>query len=74
MAPPYRVLLFDIDGTLVTTGGARAAAWKRAFEDLRGILPQLIQRRLEYVAESEGSTVRAGAGHVLESSEQELPP
>jgi phosphoglycolate phosphatase len=37
MAPPYRVLLFDIDGTLVTTGGAGAAAWKRAFEDLHGI-------------------------------------
>jgi phosphoglycolate phosphatase len=37
MAPPYRVLLFDIDGTLVTTGGAGAAAWTRAFEDLHGI-------------------------------------
>jgi phosphoglycolate phosphatase len=33
----YRILLFDIDGTLVTTGGAGAAAWKRAFDDLYGI-------------------------------------
>jgi phosphoglycolate phosphatase-like HAD superfamily hydrolase len=33
----YRILLFDIDGTLVTTGGAGAVAWKRAFEDLHGI-------------------------------------
>jgi phosphoglycolate phosphatase len=33
----YRILLFDIDGTLVTTGGAGAAAWMRAFDDLYGI-------------------------------------
>jgi phosphoglycolate phosphatase-like HAD superfamily hydrolase len=35
--PDYRLLLFDIDGTLVATGGAGAAAWKRAFSDLHGI-------------------------------------
>jgi phosphoglycolate phosphatase-like HAD superfamily hydrolase len=33
----YRILLFDIDGTLVTTGGAGAVAWKQAFEELHGI-------------------------------------
>ena len=33
----YRILLFDIDGTLVSTGGAGAVAWRRAFEDLHGI-------------------------------------
>jgi phosphoglycolate phosphatase len=33
----YRILLFDIDGTLVSTGGAGAVAWKRAFEELYGI-------------------------------------
>jgi phosphoglycolate phosphatase len=32
-----RILLFDIDGTLVTTGGAGAVAWKRAFDELYGI-------------------------------------
>ena len=32
-----RVLLFDIDGTLVSTGGAGAVAWKQAFEELYGI-------------------------------------
>jgi len=32
-----RVVLFDIDGTLVSTGGAGAAAWKRAFQELHGI-------------------------------------
>ncbi len=29
-------VLFDIDGTLITTGGAGAAAWRRAFEELHG--------------------------------------
>ena len=37
MASPYRILLFDIDGTLVSTGGAGAVAWRRAFEELHGI-------------------------------------
>jgi phosphoglycolate phosphatase len=37
MASGYRLVLFDIDGTLITTGGAGAAAWKLAFEELHGI-------------------------------------
>ena len=30
-------VVFDIDGTLLTTGGAGAAAWGRAFNELHGI-------------------------------------
>jgi phosphoglycolate phosphatase len=37
MPDSYRILLFDIDGTLVATGGAGAVAWKQAFEELHGI-------------------------------------
>jgi phosphoglycolate phosphatase len=37
VADTCRILLFDIDGTLVSTGGAGAVAWKRAFEELYGI-------------------------------------
>jgi phosphoglycolate phosphatase-like HAD superfamily hydrolase len=37
MAVEARILLFDIDGTLVSTGGAGAVAWRRAFEELYGI-------------------------------------
>jgi phosphoglycolate phosphatase len=33
----HRILLFDIDGTLVSTGGAGAVAWKQAFDELYGI-------------------------------------
>jgi phosphoglycolate phosphatase len=29
-------VLFDIDGTLITTGGAGATAWRHAFEELHG--------------------------------------
>jgi phosphoglycolate phosphatase len=30
-------VLFDIDGTLLVTGGAGGAAWQRAFEELHGV-------------------------------------
>jgi phosphoglycolate phosphatase-like HAD superfamily hydrolase len=30
-------ILFDIDGTLITTGGAGATSWRWAFDDLYGI-------------------------------------
>lgn len=31
---PIRAVLFDIDGTLLTTGGAGAVAWSKAFVDV----------------------------------------
>src|ERR1700757_2846758 len=30
-------ILFDIDGTLITTGGAGAVAWRLAFDELYGV-------------------------------------
>jgi phosphoglycolate phosphatase len=35
--PPPVAVLFDIDGTLISTGGAGAASWKWAFEKVVGI-------------------------------------
>ena len=35
--PAIEAVLFDIDGTLITTGGAGATAWRRAFEELHGV-------------------------------------
>jgi phosphoglycolate phosphatase len=32
-----KAILFDIDGTLLYTGGAGAVAWQRAFEELYGV-------------------------------------
>jgi len=32
-----RAVLFDIDGTLLVTGGAGGVAWQRAFEELHGV-------------------------------------
>lgn len=37
LSPPIRAVLFDIDGTLLVTGGAGGAAWQRAFEELHGV-------------------------------------
>ena len=36
MARP-RVVLFDVDGTLISTGGAGARSWRHAFDVLHGI-------------------------------------
>lgn len=33
-APAIKTVLFDIDGTLLVTGGAGAVAWQRAFREL----------------------------------------
>src|SRR5512146_2905344 len=32
-----QAVLFDIDGTLLVTGGAGGTAWQRAFEELHGV-------------------------------------
>ena len=37
MPDAIKAVLWDIDGTLLTTGGAGAVAWQRAFEELYGI-------------------------------------
>ncbi len=36
-ATAIRAVLFDIDGTILVTGGAGGAAWQRAFEELYGV-------------------------------------
>jgi phosphoglycolate phosphatase-like HAD superfamily hydrolase len=36
-AGAIRAVLFDIDGTLLVTGGAGGIAWQRAFEELHGV-------------------------------------
>src|SRR5207247_1671402 len=35
--PTPTVALFDIDGTLITSGGAGARSWSHAFEKLHGV-------------------------------------
>lgn len=37
MKPNYLAILFDIDGTLIISGGAGAASWRMAFDELYGI-------------------------------------
>ena len=33
---PIKAVIFDVDGTLLTTGGAGAVAWNKAFEEVFG--------------------------------------
>lgn len=42
----FAVVLFDVDGTLLTTGGAGARAWSHAFEELYGT-PAEVERFAE---------------------------
>jgi phosphoglycolate phosphatase len=35
--PDTKAILFDIDGTLISTGGASDRAWKRAFKELQDV-------------------------------------
>lgn len=35
--PAVKAVLFDVDGTLLTTGGAGAVAWSKAFVDVHGV-------------------------------------
>jgi len=35
--PSTQAVLFDIDGTLISTGGASDRAWKRAFKELQNV-------------------------------------
>jgi phosphoglycolate phosphatase len=37
MTSTYIAILFDIDGTLIDSGGAGAASWRMAFDDIYGI-------------------------------------
>ncbi|MGH2866466.1 MAG: HAD family hydrolase, partial [Solirubrobacteraceae bacterium] len=41
---PERIaILFDIDGTLIISGGAGAASWRMAFDELYGIPADISQ-------------------------------
>jgi phosphoglycolate phosphatase-like HAD superfamily hydrolase len=39
-----RAILFDIDGTILVTGGAGGAAWQRAFEEKYGVEANVAER------------------------------
>jgi phosphoglycolate phosphatase-like HAD superfamily hydrolase len=57
-------LLFDIDGTLITTGGAGATAWKRAFEELYDTPVDI--RKVTESGMTDPEVGRTALGHVLD--------
>jgi phosphoglycolate phosphatase len=65
-------VLFDIDGTLITTGGAGAVAWRRAFKELHGV-PVDIRKTTES-GMTDPEVGRVALRHVLERdpSQREL--
>jgi beta-phosphoglucomutase-like phosphatase (HAD superfamily) len=48
-----RAVLFDIDGTLLITGGAGAAAWQRAFGELYGVEANIAEHTLAGMTDPE---------------------
>jgi phosphoglycolate phosphatase-like HAD superfamily hydrolase len=66
------VVLFDVDGTLISSGGAGAASWRLAFEDLYGIPADIGKFADDGMTEPEVSrlTFKSVLGH--EPSKREL--
>ena len=73
MTPPVRlptVVLFDVDGTLIDSGGAGARSWTHAFDKLYGISADIGS----HTAAGETDPVRTSEGYrVLEGVEDLLP-
>ena len=50
---PIKAVLFDIDGTLLKTGGAGAVAWQRAFQQLHGVEANITEHTREGMTDPE---------------------
>src|ERR671919_1825915 len=62
--PAVEGLLFDIDGTLINTGGAGAEAWRRAFEEIYDT--QVDIRKVTESGMTDPDVGRTALRHVLE--------
>ncbi|HZA89825.1 MAG TPA: HAD family hydrolase [Solirubrobacterales bacterium] len=62
--PSTEGLLFDIDGTLITTGGAGGEAWRRAFEEIYDT--QVDIRKVTESGMTDPDVGRTALRHVLE--------
>jgi phosphoglycolate phosphatase-like HAD superfamily hydrolase len=62
--PSTEGLLFDIDGTLITTGGAGGEAWRRAFEEIYD--KQVDIRKVTESGMTDPDVGRTALRHVLE--------
>src|SRR5437016_11822033 len=55
-APTIKAVLFDIDGTLIDTGGAGARSWRWAFERLHGVPADIATSSSAGVTDPEAAT------------------
>jgi phosphoglycolate phosphatase-like HAD superfamily hydrolase len=72
MADEISTVLWDIDGTLLVTGGAGAVAWQRAFEELHGVEANIEEHTSAGMTDPEiaGIIFREAVGR--EGSQEEL--
>lgn len=71
MAPSKRLVLFDIDGTLMSTGGVGRLAFKRAMEEVYGPMPALSEWTFAGKTDPQiVNEVLASAGHGPEAIEK----
>ena len=52
-----RAVLFDVDGTLISSGGAGAASWRMAFDDLYGVPADIDKYADEGMTEPEVASI-----------------
>jgi phosphoglycolate phosphatase len=52
-----RAVLFDVDGTLISSGGAGAESWRMAFDDLYGVPPDIDRYTDAGMTEPEVATI-----------------
>lgn len=71
MRSAIRAILFDIDGTLLYTGGAGAVAWQRAFEQLHGIEANIEEHTHAGMTDPEIATIVFGEVMGREGSAEE---
>src|SRR5207237_10013688 len=70
-AMKVKAVLFDIDGTLIDTGGAGARSWRWGFERLRGVAADIAESSSAGMTDPDVAirTFEAGRGRAASGSE-----
>ncbi|MCO5315414.1 MAG: HAD family hydrolase [Solirubrobacterales bacterium] len=69
---PIGAVIFDIDGTLITTGGAGGVAWRKAFEEVHGVPVDIARVTESGMVDHEVATVALATVLDRQPSEREV--
>lgn len=69
---PIGAVIFDIDGTLITTGGAGGLAWSRAIEEVHGVTVDIARVTESGMVDHEVAAVSLTSALGREPSEDEI--